>query len=250
MGVGLFRTELLFMERKRPPNEDEQAEVYGKLAEAFAQAPVIVRTLDIGGDKATPGITIPKEDNPFLGWRGVRLCLDRPDIFKPQLRALLRAATKGNIKVMVPMVSDVEEVRQVKRLIEECRQELIAEGVAHQNFDLGVMAETPAAALAAPLLAAEVAFFSIGTNDLTQYVMAADRMNPRISHLYRADHPAVLNAVRLICDAARAAGIWVGVCGEAAAKPEMIGKFVELGVTELSMSPASIPMARKIVSEL
>ena len=250
MGVGLFRTELLFMERKRPPTENEQAQVYEKLAEAFAPRSVIVRTLDIGGDKSTPGIYVPHEDNPFLGWRGVRLCLDQPDIFKPQLRALLRAGVHGNLKVMIPMVADVEELRSTKRLIEECRTELAAEGVAHAMFELGVMAETPAAALAAEALAGETAFFSIGTNDLTQYVMAADRLNPRVGHLNRADHPAVLKAVGMICEAARAAGIWVGVCGEAAARPEMIGKFVALGVTELSMSPASIPLAKKCVTEL
>ena len=250
MGVGLFRTELLFMERKRPPNEDEQTKVYTTLVEAFAPFPVIVRTLDIGGDKTTPGIAVPKEDNPFLGWRGIRLCLDRPDVFKPQLRALLRAGAAGNLKVMVPMVSDVGEIRAVKQLIAECRAELVAEGVVQGEFQLGVMAETPAAALAARELAREVAFFSIGTNDLTQYVMAADRMNPRVAGLYRVDHPAVLSAIRLIVEAAREAGIWVGVCGEAAAKPEMIAKFVELGVSELSMSPASIPLARKCVSEL
>ena len=218
MGVGLFRTELLFMERKRPPTENEQAQVYSKLAEAFAPRSVIVRTLDIGGDKSTPGIFVPHEDNPFLGWRGVRLCLDQPDIFKPQLRALLRAGVHGNLKVMIPMVADVEELRATKRLIEECRAELAAEGVAHHMFELGVMAETPAAALAAETLAGEVAFFSIGTNDLTQYVMAADRLNARVGHLNRADHPAVLKAVGMICEAARAAGIWVGVCGEAAAQ--------------------------------
>ncbi len=250
MGVGLFRTELLFMERKRPPTENEQAQVYSSLAEAFAPRSVIVRTLDIGGDKSTPGIFVPHEDNPFLGWRGIRLCLDQPDIFKPQFRALLRAAVRGNLKVMMPMVADVEELRATKRLIEECRAELAAEGVAHHTFELGVMAETPAAALAAETLAGEVAFFSIGTNDLTQYVMAADRMNPRVGHLNRADHPAVLKAVGMICEAARAAGIWVGVCGEAAARPDMIAKFLELGVSELSMSAASIPLAKKCVIEL
>ncbi len=250
MGVGLFRTELMFMERKRPPSEEEQTAVYAELAEAFAPRPVIVRTLDIGGDKPTPGLVLPKEDNPFLGWRGVRLCLDRPDVFKPQLRALLRAAVRGNLKAMIPMIADVEEVRAVKRLIEICRDELDREGLAHGELDLGVMAETPAAALAADALAAEVKFFSIGTNDLTQYVMAADRLNPRVAHLNRADHPAVLKAVAMICEAARAAGIWVGVCGEAAGKPDMIAKFVALGVTELSMSAASIPMAKKCVSEI
>ncbi len=250
MGVGLFRTELLFMEHKRPPTEDEQAEVYATLAAAFAPRPVIVRTLDIGGDKSTPGIVVPKEDNPFLGWRGVRLCLDRLDIFKPQIRALLRAATHGNLKVMIPMVADVEEIRAVKRVVAECRAELAAEGVAHGVFDLGVMAETPASALAASALAAESAFFSIGTNDLTQYVMAADRLNAKLAHLGRVDHPAVLKAVAMICEAARAAGIWVGVCGEAAARTDMIPKFVALGVTELSMSAAAIPAAKKCVTEI
>jgi phosphoenolpyruvate-protein phosphotransferase (PTS system enzyme I) len=250
MGVGLFRTELLFMERKRPPSEVEQATVYSKLAQAFAPQSVIVRTLDIGGDKSTPGILVPREDNPFLGWRGIRLCLDRPEIFRPQLRALLRAGVHRNLKVMIPMVADVEEIRQVKRVILDCRAELIAEGIDNGMFELGVMVETPAAALAADALALEAAFFSIGTNDLTQYVMAADRLNPRVGHLNRADHPAVLKAVSMICEAARAAGIWVGVCGEAAGRPDMIAKFVALGVTELSMSPASIPLAKKCVSEI
>lgn len=250
MGVGLFRTEFLFMERKRPPNEDEQAEVYAKLAKAFAPWPVIVRTLDIGGDKPAPGIEFPHEDNPFLGWRGVRMCLDRPDIFKPQLRALLRAAVHGNVKVMAPMIAEVEEVRRVKSLIEECRAELSAEGVAHGAFDLGIMIETPAAALLADELAREAAFFSIGTNDLTQYVMAADRLNPRVAYLNRADHPAVLKAVGMICDAANKAGVWVGVCGEAAGRPDLIAAFVAMGVHELSMSAASIPRAKKCITEI
>jgi phosphocarrier protein FPr len=250
MGVGLFRTEFLFMEAKRPPSEDEQAEVYSKLAVAFAPAPVIVRTLDIGGDKPAPGIEFPHEDNPFLGWRGVRMCLDRPDVFKPQLRALLRAARIGNVKVMAPMIAEVEEVRRVKALIEECRAELDAAHVAHGAFDLGVMVETPAAALLADELAREVAFFSIGTNDLTQYVMAADRLNPRVANLNRADHPAVLKAVAMICDAAKKAGIWVGVCGEAAARPDLIPTFIAMGVSELSMSAASILRAKKCVLDL
>jgi phosphocarrier protein FPr len=250
MGVGLFRTEFLFMERKRLPTEDEQAEVYSRLASAFAPAPVIVRTLDIGGDKPAPGIVFPHEDNPFLGWRGVRMCLDRPDIFKPQLRALLRAARIGNVKVMAPMVAEVEEVRRLKSLIEECRTELDAAGVAQGAFELGIMVETPAAALLADELAGEVSFFSIGTNDLTQYVMAADRLNPRVANLNRADHPAVLKAIAMICDAARKAGIWVGVCGEAAARPDLIPTFVAMGVSELSMSPASILRAKKCILDL
>ena len=250
MGVGLFRTEFLFMERGRPPTEDEQAEAYARLAAAFAPAPVIVRTLDIGGDKPAPGIDFPHEDNPFLGWRGVRMCLDRPDIFKPQLRALLRAALAGNIKVMAPMIAEVEEVVRVKSLIGECRAELDAAGVAYGEFDLGVMIETPAAALLADELAREVSFFSIGTNDLAQYVMAADRLNPRVAKLNRADHPAVLKAIAMICEAARRAGLWVGICGEAAARPDLIPTFVAMGVSELSMSPASILRAKKCVIDL
>jgi phosphocarrier protein FPr len=250
MGVGLFRTELLFMANNRPCTEDEQAAAYLRLAEAFKPWPVIVRTLDVGGDKPIPGLEVPPEDNPFLGWRGIRLCLDRPEIFKPQLRALLRAAVHGNLKIMLPMVSDVEEVRRTWALIEVCRAELSSAGVTHGLPELGVMIETPAAMLQADQLAAEVSFFSIGTNDLTQYVMAADRGNPRVAHLSRADHPAVLRAVAMICEAARARGIPVGVCGEAAAQPKLIPEFVRLGVTELSMGAASILRAKKIIGEI
>ena len=249
MGVGLFRTELLFMERKALPSEDEQAGIYAELARAFAPHPVIVRTLDIGGDKPVAGIEFPHEENPFLGWRGVRMCLDRPDVFNPQLKALLRAATAGNLKIMVPMVTNADEVLRVKALLAECRAELDTAGVAAGEPELGIMMETPAAALLAADLAKHAAFFSIGTNDLTQYVMAADRLNPRVADLNRADHPAVLRAVELICEAARAQGIWVGVCGEAAARPDLIPTFLRLGVKELSMSPASIPRAKKVVVE-
>jgi phosphotransferase system enzyme I (PtsI) len=249
MGVGLFRTELLFMERKTLPSEDEQTSIYAELARAFAPYPVIVRTLDIGGDKPVAGIEFPHEDNPFLGWRGVRMCLDRPDVFKPQLKALLRAAAHGNIKIMVPMITNVDEVLRVKALLAECRAELDAAGVATGHPDLGIMMETPAAALLAADLAKHAAFFSIGTNDLTQYVMAADRLNPRVADLNRVDHPAVLRAIELICEAAHAAGIWVGICGEAAARPDLIPTYLRLGVRELSMSPASILRAKKTVVE-
>ena len=250
MGVGLFRTELLFMQRRRPPGEDEQAEIYSEVARAFAPHPVIVRTLDVGGDKQTPGIVIPHEENPFLGWRGVRLTLDRPDIFKPQLRALLRAATSGNIKVMIPMIATVEEIRAVKASIDECKRELRAEGRAFADFELGVMVETPAAVFVADELAKEAAFFSIGTNDLTQYVMAADRHNEKVAPLNRADNPAVLRAVEMVCAAARRAGIWVGVCGEAAARPDLIETFVRLGVTELSMSANALARAKRCVASI
>lgn len=250
MGVGLFRTELLFMQHRELPSEDMQAHAYTKLAQAFFPRQVIVRTLDVGGDKPIAGLSFPVEENPFLGWRGVRMCLDRPEVFKPQLRALLRAASVGNLRVMIPMISDIEEVRSVKALIAQCRQELVEQGIEHGEFDLGIMIETPAAVLQADVLAAEVAFFSIGTNDLTQYVMATDRANAQVARLYRIEHPAVMKAVDLACRSARAAGIPVGVCGEAAANLELIPKFIQMGVTELSMSPASILAAKQRIHSL
>jgi phosphotransferase system enzyme I (PtsI) len=250
MGVGLFRTELLFMDRGVIPDEEEQADIYSRLAKAFHPKPVVIRTLDVGGDKPIPGIAFPEEDNPFLGWRGIRMCLDRPDVFMPQLRALLRAAVVGNVQVMLPMVDDVEEVRRVKVLLGECAQSLAAQGIACGMPKLGIMVETPAAALTADDLAKEVDFFSIGTNDLTQYVMAVDRMNPALSSLYRTDHPAVLRAIGMVCEAAKKANISVAVCGEAAARPEMIPLLLGLGVNELSMSPSSILRAKRIITEL
>ena len=248
-GVGLFRTEFLFMERDELPSEDEQYEVYREVAEAFGEKPVVIRTLDVGGDKDLPGVEQPVEENPFLGWRGIRMCLDVPDLFKPQLKALLRAAAYGNLKMMFPMVVNADEVRSAKDLLGECRTELEERGVEYGSIDVGVMVETPAAALCAGDLAEEVAFFSVGTNDLVQYTLAADRGNERLQHLQNADHPAVLALIRLTCEAAREAGIWVGVCGEAAADPELVPKLVGLGVTELSMSAPSIPKAKKVVSE-
>lgn len=250
MGVGLFRTELLFMRHMHLPSEDMQAETYSALAKAFAPYPVIVRTLDIGGDKPISGIEFPDEENPFLGWRGIRMCLDRPDIFKPQLRALLRAAVHGNVKVMLPMVSDVGEVRAARALIETCKAELAAENVAFGEFQLGVMIETPAAVLVAPALAKEVAFFSIGTNDLTQYIMAADRLNPTVAKLNDVTNVAVMSAIEMTARAGVAAGIMVGMCGEAAGRPDLIPEFLRMGLTELSMSPASIQRAKKTIAEL
>ncbi|MBW3096686.1 phosphoenolpyruvate--protein phosphotransferase [Pseudohoeflea coraliihabitans] len=250
MGVGLFRTELLFMRHMHLPSEDMQTETYAKLAAAFAPHPVIIRTLDVGGDKPIAGIDFVEEDNPFLGWRGIRMCLDRPDIFKPQLRALLRAAVSGNLKVMLPMVSRIEELRLTRALIDECKAELTQEGHAHSDFELGVMIETPAAVFSAPLLAREAAFFSIGTNDLTQYVMAADRLNPAVAALNDAAHPAVMSAIAQAAAAAREAGIEIGMCGEVAAREDLVPRFLEMGLTELSMSPASILSVKKQVCEL
>lgn len=250
MGVGLFRTEFLFMERKNLPTEDEQAETYRKLAEAFAPYPVVIRTLDIGGDKPIAGVDFEHEDNPFLGWRGVRMCLERTDVFKPQLRALLRASVVGNVKVLLPMIADGSEIEAVRDLFAQCQEELEREGTLYGTFELGVMIETPAAVFLADDLAQKVDFFSVGTNDLTQYVMAADRLNPKVANLNRTEHPAVLAAIAAACKAAREAGIWIGVCGEAAARPDLISFFVENGVTELSMSSAAIPRAKRCVTEL
>ena len=249
-GVGLFRTEFLFMEGSKLPSEGEQYEAYAGVARVFGEKPVIVRTLDVGGDKDLPGVDQPEEENPFLGWRGIRMCLDVPELFKPQLRAILRAGALGNLRVMFPMISDVGELREAKKVFDECREELENEEQEFGTVEVGIMVETPAAAICASDLAPEVSFFSIGTNDLVQYTLAADRGNERLRHLQGADHPAVLELVRMTCEAARDHGIWVGVCGEAAGEPALIPKLVELGVTELSMSAPSIPRAKKIVSEL
>jgi phosphoenolpyruvate-protein phosphotransferase (PTS system enzyme I) len=249
-GVGLFRTEFLFMERPELPTEEEQYEAYGAVARAFGEKPVIIRTLDVGGDKDLPGVDQAQEENPFLGWRGIRMCLDVPELFKPQLRALLRAAVHGNLKIMFPMIVDNVEVRGAKKILEECRQELKSEGKEVGELEVGIMVETPAAAIRAADIAPEVSFFSIGTNDLVQYTLAADRGNERLTRLQSADHPAVLDLIGKTCEAAREAGIWVGVCGEAAGDPAMASRLVELGVTELSMSAPSIPRAKKVISEL
>jgi phosphoenolpyruvate-protein phosphotransferase (PTS system enzyme I) len=249
-GVGLFRTEFLFMERDDLPSEDEQYVAYSAVARAFGEKPVIIRTLDVGGDKDLPGVDQAAEENPFLGWRGIRMSLDTPELFKPQLRAILRAAANGNLKVMFPMVADVGELEAAKETLQECRRELESEGVEIGEVETGVMIETPAAAVCAAELAEESAFFSIGTNDLVQYTLAADRGNERLRRLQNADHPAVLALIRQTCEAANAAGIQVGVCGEAAGEPEMIPKLVEFGVTELSMAAPQIPRAKKVVSEL
>ncbi len=249
-GVGLFRTEFLFMERDELPTEDEQFEVYKEAVEAFGEKPVIFRTLDVGGDKDLPGVEQPVEENPFLGWRGIRMCLDVPGLFKPQIRALLRAAAFGNAKVMFPMVADVSEVVAAKKVVDECRAELEAEGVSFGDISVGVMVETPAAAVCAHVIAPEVSFFSIGTNDLVQYTLAADRGNEKLEHLQSADHPSVLRLIGMTCEAAKDAGIWVGVCGEAAGEPDLMPKLISLGVTELSMSAPRIPRAKKVVSEV
>ena len=248
-GVGLFRTELMFMEGRKPPEEQRQFEIYDALAQRFAPHQVIIRTLDVGGDKPVPGLAFPKETNPFLGWRGIRLCLDQPSVFKPQLKALLRASIHGNLAIMLPMIADVSEVHRTKLMLAECASELSAAGVPHAMPDLGIMIETPAAVFCAAQLAREVAFFSIGTNDLTQYVMAADRLSNKLSKLQEASHPAVMRAIAMVCEAAKEAGIFVSICGEAAARSDLIPQFLDMGVSKLSMSPEAILRAKKTIIE-
>ena len=250
-GVGLFRTEFLFMDRDSMPTEEEQFEAYRKVAVALDGKPVIIRTLDIGGDKEIPYMGLEKDENPFLGYRAVRFCLDRKDdVYRPQLRALLRASAYGNIKIMVPLVTCIEEYRQVKALVHEIMAELDREGIAYnKNIQLGIMVETAAASLIADIFAKEVDFFSIGTNDLTQYTMSVDRGNDKVSYLYSTFNPAVLRSIKRIITCAREAGIMVGMCGEAASDPMMIPLLLAFGLNEFSMSPSAILRARKMVTQ-
>lgn len=249
-GIGLFRTEFLFMDRPSLPSEEEQFEAYSTVAKTMGEKEVIIRTLDIGGDKAVPYLQIPKEDNPFLGYRAVRYCLDNPDIFKIQLRALLRAAYFGNIKIMLPLITDTDEVKKAKQLILECETELENEGALFKkNVPLGVMIETPAAVLIADELAQIADFFSIGTNDLTGYVMAVDRGNGKVTELYDVQKPAVLKAIEMTIKSAKNAGIPVGMCGEAAADAALIPKLIEWGLDEFSVTPNLILNTRKEICE-
>ncbi len=250
-GVGLFRTEFLFMDRDAMPTEEEQFEAYRKVAVALDGKPVIIRTLDIGGDKEIPYMGLEKDENPFLGYRAVRFCLDRKDdVYRPQLRALLRASAFGNIKIMVPLVTCIDEYRAVKALVEEIKEELDDKGIKYNpNIQLGIMVETAAASLIADIFAREADFFSIGTNDLTQYTMSVDRGNDKISYLYSTFNPAVLRSIKRIITCAREAGIMVGMCGEAASDPMMIPLLLAFGLNEFSMSPSAILRARKMITE-
>ena len=250
-GVGLFRTEFLFMDRNSMPTEEEQFEAYKKVAVGLSGKPVIIRTLDIGGDKEIPYMGLAKGENPFLGYRAIRLCLDRKeDIYRPQLRALLRASHFGQIKIMIPMITCLEEIREAKALIEEIKGELDAEGIAYnKDIQVGIMVETAAASLMADVFAKEVDFFSIGTNDLTQYTMSVDRGNEKISYLYSTFNPAVLRSIRNIITCGREAGIMVGMCGEAASDPMMIPLLLAFGLNEFSMSASAILKSRKMITE-
>ncbi len=249
-GVGLFRTEFLFMDRTSMPTEEEQFEAYKKVAIAMNGKPVIIRTLDIGGDKEIPYMGLEKDENPFLGYRAIRFCLDRKeDIYKPQLRALLRASAFGNIRIMVPLVTCIEEYREARGLVEELKAELDEKGIAYKkDIQVGIMVETAAASLIADIFAREVDFFSIGTNDLTQYTMSVDRGNKKVSYLYSTFNPAVLRSIRHIIACGREAGIMVGMCGEAASDPMMIPLLLAFGLNEFSMSASAILKARKMVT--
>lgn len=249
-GIGLFRTEFLYMDRDDMPSEEEQYESYKYVLEKMENRPVVIRTLDIGGDKQLSYLPMPAEMNPFLGYRAIRLCLDRKDIFKIQLRALLRASVYGNLKVMFPMISSLEEFLQAKEIVEECKNELKAEGKEYsENIEWGIMVEIPAAAVYADELAKHVDFFSIGTNDLIQYTLAADRMSEKVSYLYNPMHPAVLRLIKMTIDGAHKQGKWVGMCGEMAGDETAIPTLVEYGLDEFSMSASSILMAKQLILE-
>ena len=249
-GIGLFRSEFIYLERDTFPTEEEQFQIYRTVAETMAGKPVIIRTLDIGGDKALPYLGLPTEENPFLGFRAVRFCLQRKeDIYKPQLRALLRASAFGKVRIMVPLVTCVDELRAVKAIIEELKQELDAEGIAYdKDIQVGVMMETAAASLIADILAKEADFFSIGTNDLTGYTMAADRGNPDVAYLYSAYNPAVLRSIRNIISAANKEDIMAGMCGEAASDPLLVPVLLGFGLNEFSVSATAILATRKVMS--
>ncbi len=248
-GIGLFRTEFLFMDRNQEPTEEEQFEAYSTVAKAMHGKEVIIRTLDVGGDKDIPYLAIEREDNPFLGFRAIRYCLQNPELFKRQLRAILRASAFGNVKIMLPMVTCADEIHAAKALVAQCAEELAAEGHAVADVPVGIMIETPAAALTAKELAKEADFFSIGTNDLTGYVMAVDRGNSKVSGLYDVMQPAVLKAIELAIKGAKENGIPVGMCGEAAADPRLTARLLEWGLDEFSVSPSSILRTRKTILE-
>lgn len=249
-GVGLFRTEFLFMDRTEPPSEEEQFEAYKTVLEKMGERPVIIRTLDIGGDKSIPYLNIPKEENPFLGCRAIRLCLAQQDLFKVQLRALLRASVYGNLKIMFPMISCIDEIIQTKEIMKEVKTELDKEGIKYsEDFEIGIMVETPSAAIISDMLAEEVDFFSIGSNDLIQYTLVIDRTNDKVSYLYNPLHPAVLRLIKLTVDNAHKKGIEVGVCGEIASDLNMVPILIGLGVDELSVSPSKVLNVKKKIFE-
>ncbi|HOW58474.1 MAG TPA: phosphoenolpyruvate--protein phosphotransferase [Candidatus Omnitrophota bacterium] len=250
-GVGLYRTEYFYMNRTTLPTEQEQYESYRKVAEAMASKTVIIRTLDLGGDKFASTLDIPHEMNPYLGWRAIRFCLTRKDIFKTQLRAILRASVHGNLKIMYPMVSSVYEVRAAREILDEAKTELLQENLAFdKNIHVGVMIEIPSAALASDVLAQEVDFFSLGTNDLIQYVLAVDRMNEKIAYLYEPTHPAIIRLIDMTVRNGHRHNIWVGSCGEMSADPLIAVLLLGLGIDEISASPVVLPKIKKVIRSI
>ena len=248
-GIGLFRSEFIYLEKDRYPTEEEQFSIYKTAVETMAGKRVIIRTLDIGADKQCEYFKMDKEENPALGYRAIRICLTRPEIFKTQLRALFRASAYGNLAIMYPMITSLWEVRRIKEIVEEVKAELTAEQLEFGNPQQGIMIETPAAVMMSEKLAKEVDFFSIGTNDLTQYTLAIDRQNPKLDKFYDAHHPAVLSMIRMTVENAHKAGIWAGICGELGADTSLTKEFLAMGVDELSISPGSILPIRKIILE-
>ncbi len=248
-GIGLFRSEFLYLEKDHYPTEEEQFQAYKAVAETMAGKKVIIRTLDIGADKQVDYFEMEKEENPAMGYRAIRICLDRTHIFKTQLRALFRASAYGNISIMYPMIISVQEVQQIKQIVDEVTLELIQQGIAFKKVEQGIMIETPAAAMISDLLAKEVDFFSIGTNDLTQYTLAIDRQNPKLDAIYDPHHEAVLRLIELVVQNGHKEGIWVGICGELAADTALTERFLEMGIDELSVSPTFILGVRKAVRE-
>lgn len=248
-GIGLFRSEFLYLEGSDFPTEQAQFEIYKQAAQAMGEKPVIIRTLDIGADKTCDYFHMEKEENPAMGCRAIRICLTRPEIFKTQLRALLRASAFGNLAIMYPMITSLWEVEKIQEILGEVKAELEAQGIPFGNPPQGVMIETPAAVMISRVLAEKVDFFSIGTNDLTQYTLAVDRQNPRLDRFYDSHHPAVLEMIRMVTENAHSAGIWAGICGELGADTSLTQTFLEMGVDELSVAPGSILPIRKIILE-
>ena len=248
-GIGLFRSEFLYLEKDHYPTEEEQFQAYKAVAETLAGKKVIIRTLDIGADKQVDYFEMEKEENPAMGYRAIRICLDRKDIFKTQLRALFRASAYGNLSIMYPMIISVKEVLEIKKIVKEVKEELKEQGIEYKDVEQGIMIETPASVMISDLLAKEVDFFSIGTNDLTQYTLAIDRQNPKLDSIYDSHHEAVLRMIDMVVKNGHEAGIWIGICGELAADTSLTEYFLRMGVDELSVSPTFVLGVRKAVRE-